>query len=849
MRSATVDMYEIERGVRFDISLPEERGVRARIRRWASSRRDVKHAAAELEDAMTALERRYAELDAARQSIEQQRIALDTAYKVGHRIWGDLEPTAVVQAALDELQGVTSLDAIRIEVTTDASAVIDARRGTAPGRAADVSTPVRGSHATGQIEAWISSNLPGAQALLELVGPTVSLALNNALAYQELRTYQRGLETLVEERTAELTLARDELAGTVIQLREAQGVRERFFAHVNHEFRAPLSLISLAVPELEARLAEAPDARSTQALTTVASQSRKLLRLVDEQLLAAQGAEIGMKVAPVPLDFARMVGEIADVWRPAATAAGLGFSWHAPPTVEGMADPDALERIITNLLSNAIKYTPVGGEVELVLEEQGEAVVIAVRDRGIGLDDELLERLFSRYARGKDVGDRQGTGLGLALVKQLVDAHHGSVTGARRAGGGSEFRIVLPRLAPAVAQGAPVPAKRAFAPRLRPEDYDVATRALESGHVMTPPGTSLGTILVAEDDPRLAARIATVLADDYKVIIARDGRAALELVAPHQPHLLVTDIEMPHMDGLELAARFREASRDRVAPVLILSAIGDLSTRVAGLEAGAVDYMVKPFDPRELKARVRAQFRMRDLAVRLHRAEQLSALATLSTGLAHELRNPANGVVNAVGPLTQMLPPALREPGAPTAQLLDVIRTCADQIGALSRHLLDFRGEVELAPRDTPLGDLVDRALILSQGALSRVKIETLLAEPSRRIHCAPALVTQVLTNLIENAAHAAGPGGWVKVTAPPLHDQRFVVEVSDSGPGVPVDLRERIFEPFFTTKAPGVGTGLGLPLARDVAHRHGGVLEIRERDGQSCFVLELPQPGKEASR
>jgi signal transduction histidine kinase len=140
-----------------------------------------------------------------------------------------------------------------------------------------------------------------------------------------------------------------------------------------------------------------------------------------------------------------------------------------------------------------------------------------------------------------------------------------------------------------------------------------------------------------------------------------------------------------------------------------------------------------------------------------------------------------------------------------------------------------------------PLGEIVERALTLAQPALREVKVREHVFD-DKPVRCAPPLMVQVLTNLVENAAHAAGAGGWVEI-ASVEHNGKISVEVGDSGPGVPVELRERVFEPFFTTKPPGLGTGLGLPLARDIVHRHGGVLEIRERDQRSVFVVELPNP------
>jgi signal transduction histidine kinase len=360
--------------------------------------------------------------------------------------------------------------------------------------------------------------------------------------------------------------------------------------------------------------------------------------------------------------------------------------------------------------------------------------------------------------------------------------------------------------------------------------------------VFTPSGLSGGTILIAEDEPRLAESIAQLLCERYTVVVALDGVTAVELLKRHQPQLLITDVDMPGMSGIELAKRFRELTGDRLAPIIILSAVIDLGTRLAGLEAGAVDYVGKPFEPKELQARVDAQFRMRDLAVRLHRAEQLSALGILTSGLAHELRNPANGIVNALEPLRELLPPELLEPNSAVAELFEAMKASADQMWFLVNQLLGFRSNSALELRSVELPDLVRRAVRLANGALEGVTVRLDLANAGT-LMCAPPLMVQVLTNLVENAGDAAGRGGWVEVQTG-LHKGIITIEVTDSGPGVPVELRERIFEPFFTTKDPKPGTGgtgLGLSVARTIIHRHRGTLEVRSRGDRTAFVIELP--------
>jgi len=834
---AKTSMVEIDGGIRVEIELPPEKSLRSKLMKLVMKPFDARAAAADLEEALRSLETRYAELEVARADAERQRKVLDTAYKVSHRIWGERDAAAVAPGVVRALVEVAAFAGARVATAGAETGGETFGHGEIASADDALSIQLSGHHVNGTLEVWLPGGADRGEArtLLDLVAPTAALAIDNAAAYRELEMYQRGLEQLVDERTAELRLARDELAETVSELQNAQQARERIFANISHEIRTPLSLILLAVADVEARAGEHLDDMASADLTAVVESARKLLRLVDELLLLAAGHEKSLHIKPEATDVAKLIAALVATWRPAADAAGLTLQYNAPESVETMVDPIAIERVVTNLVSNAVKFTPRGGRISLEMTRTGESIVLAVRDTGVGIDDDLLRRLFGRFEQGRGaVHVRGGSGIGLSLVKELVEAHGGNVAVERMRAGGTEFKVTLPALEP----GTPVSGHAA--PRLRPTDYGhAAAQPVVSGEILQPPRRSAGTVLIAEDDPKLASAIAHLLADEYTVIVGLDGLAALDLARQHEPHLLVTDVEMPGMDGIELTRRFREVIGNRLAPVLILSALADPGDRLAGLDAGAVDYVVKPFDPRELKARVRAQLRMRELALRLHRAEQLAALGTLSSGLAHELRNPANGIVNAARPLRDLLPPELTSGDAAVGQLLEVLEGCAEQIAFLSRQLLGFRRGGDLELRTVAIGEVVQRALTLASPALRGVEIRERL-QIKDPIRCAPPLLVQVFTNLVENAAHAAGSGGWVEI-AGTAQNGRVTVEVADSGPGVPLELRERVFEPFFTTKPPGVGTGLGLPLSRDIVHRHGGVLEIREREDRPVFVIELP--------
>ncbi len=831
---AQVEMVRLERGARYHVVIPKGLPLFTRIRRWLTWPFTVRAAARELKAANESLLDQYQELEKARSTVARQAQHLRTAHTLNNLILRDVELVSLLDTivrALVEEAGFAWAEVSLIGTEKDPARV--ARHGGEPHEPLiKRSLESGGGQTVGELLVAIHTgdSQQDREDLLTLVVPTLATGIQNVL-------YRTNLERLVEVRTAELTQARDQLAGTVAQLREAQEAREKFFGNISHEIRTPLTIIMLAAADIEARAGSALDGRARAGLIAVTDASRKLVRLVDELLLLAAGQEGKLRMHPEPTDLVALVRLLGAAWLPGAEQAKLTLDVRTPAALVARVDPVAIERVATNLVSNAIKYTPAGGSVEIELAEDADGIRLSVRDTGPGIDEELAGRLFGRFERSIGEDRRKtGTGLGLSLAKQLVEAHGGTIEAHRRPEGGAELRVLLPPSV--VIPDAPMPTE----PTLRLAPVPDRPPTVESGARLQPATVAKGTVLLAEDDTALAEMVAQLLSEEFVVHVAHDGLAALELVRAHQPQLLITDVEMPGMNGIELARNFREQVGDKLAPIIILSAVIDLGTRVAGLDAGAVDYVTKPFDPAELRARVRSQFRMRELAVRLQRAEQFSMLGILTSGLAHELRNPANGIVNAVGPLTDLLPPELLQPDHAVGQLLEAVRACAEQIGFLSKQLLGFRGgDADLEVRPAKIGEIVERSLLLSRRALVGIEVRNLLPR-GLKVMCAPPLMTQVLTNLIENAGHAAAPDGWVEIRVN-LDRGRCNLEIADSGPGVPPELRERVFEPFFTTKPTGKGTGLGLAVARSIIHKHGGILEIRDRESRPYFVIDLPHP------
>jgi signal transduction histidine kinase len=850
---ARVTLTQLPRGGRFHITVEQRTGLLTRMKRAFTWPFTVRAAARELKEAHETLLDRYEQLDEARGQLDRQATQLRTAHKVNQLIQADLDLERTLDAVADALIDEARLAGVELDVDVTMDDVPIQRLTT---RGAITGTPLRrelaaqGHQRIGELRVYVAegADVGEAEALLAFLVPSVSMALVNAITFRVVEDYRKALERRVAARTRDLNTARDELTATVRRLEEVQLDRERLFQNISHEIRTPLVLILLAVDAVLAAHRPRLDQRSIDHLETVTTSARKLVRLVDELLLLAAGRERELSVNAEPLALGPTIAAVAAGWRLAAEAAGQTLTVDIPDGLIARADAIAVERILSNLLSNAIKFTPAGGAISIVAAAgadgtAADVVTIEVADTGPGIDDDLRRRLFGRFEQGTaGVASGRGSGIGLSLVQQLVRAHGGDV-GAhpnRAAASGSIFRFTLPRasadhLADASVAEAPV------APRLAPEDFGVVTRVTAVPERFEARQASQGLIIVAEDEPMLARSIAEILSEDHTVLVAGDGLQALALAERHPPELLVTDIQMPNLDGLELTRRFMDRGGGPPVPVLLLTARGSVEDRIRGLAQGAVDYLSKPFDPQELRARVRAQLAYRRLTTRLHAAEKLASLGALSAGLAHELRNPANGIVNAVAPLKELLPAELSDPESASGQLIDVMAECAQQVAFLSRQLLGFRRTGELELKRTPVREVVDRALANASAALARVEVRTRL-DFTGALRCAPSALTQVLVNLLENGAQAAGPGGWVEL-ASSAENGTCAIEISDSGPGVPVQLREKIFEPFFTTKPPGQGTGLGLAISRDLIVRHGGTLDVRERGARTVFTVELPSP------
>jgi signal transduction histidine kinase/DNA-binding response OmpR family regulator len=453
---------------------------------------------------------------------------------------------------------------------------------------------VAGTGGVGALVVGVSRHLAmdrGYRDFLELVTAQISRAVANLRAYQQERRRAAELAALDTAKT-------------------------NFFSNVSHEFRTPLTLILGPIEELLA----APELTAEQRdrLLPMQRNGLRLLKLVNTVLDFSRLESGRLSAAYRPTDLADYTTRLAGAFRSATERAGLRLTIDSPPLpAPVLVDREMWEKIVFNLLSNAVKFTPAGQITVRVRELRGSAV-LEVTDTGVGVSVEEQQLLFDRFHRVTGAWSRshEGTGIGLALVRELAELHGGTATAHSEPGVGSTFTVSVP-----LGQ-AHLPADRIVdgSPDDLPEDQsrlyveeahwwlgETAPSPVEPGAVHA---GRRGRVLLADDNADLRDHVARLLRPSFDVTAAADGQAALELALAEQFDLVLTDVMMPRLDGFGLIRALRADPRTRDVPIVVLSARAGEEASVEGLAAGADDYLVKPFSVRDLTARVRANLEL-----------------------------------------------------------------------------------------------------------------------------------------------------------------------------------------------------------------------------------------------
>jgi signal transduction histidine kinase len=472
-------------------------------------------------------------------------------------------------------------------------------------------------------------------------------------------------------------------------------------------------------------------------------------------------------------------------------------------------------------------------------------------DTGPGIARDEQQRVFERFHQTETSARRQqgGVGIGLALARELAQLHGGSLTVDSQLGEGSTFTLFLKsgkdHFHTEIMDRRQLHMEHHPGRRVEDRVTGVHTREMEEATVeirqsQRPPERllldrgRLPRVLIAEDEGDLRGFIVGVLKDTYEVDSAGDGAEALELMKKNRPDLVLTDVMMPGTSGLDLTRAIKADPSLRQIPVILLTARGESEAALEGYDAGADDFVSKPFHTKVLQARIRAHLKMRGLSLQLADQARLAFAGTLAAGLAHEVKNPLNAALNAVRVLEKGGSSRVSNEKLMTI-VIDALKRIDGVISALDAHARPADG-TDLAPCSARTA--VESTLNLLEHKMKGVTVHEDY-EVTEEIFAPARAFNQVLLNLVDNSIRSGAENIWIELRQV---DKKVSVAVADDGPGIPADVAHRIFDPFFTTRVEGEGTGLGLHLSRRIAHDCGGELRYEPRPGGGArFVMEIP--------
>ena len=687
------------------------------------------------------------------------------------------------------------------------------------------------------------------RSFFELVVGHIGTAITNARAFQEER---KRAEALAEIDRAKTT----------------------FFSNVSHEFRTPLTLM---LGPLEETLADTTLSSSVHDRLEVAHRnSVRLLKLVNT-LLDFSRIEAGrIEAVYEAVDLQALTNELASVFRSAIEKAGLKLVVEGAPLGRDVyVDREMWEKIVFNLLSNAFKFT-FEGQITVSVKESGENVELEVTDTGTGIPEAELPHLFERFHRVKGARGRsyEGSGIGLALVQELVKLHGGTVRVKSEEGSGSTFTVSIPT------GSAHLPVDRLGRPRTLastgvrsdayvsevlkwlPDDTDHFD-GFSLPNVSATDGQPRARILVADDNTDMREYLRRLLATKYDVAAVGDGESALAAMQGKRFDLVLSDVMMPKLDGFGLLRALRADEKTRTIPVILLSARAGEESRVEGLGAGADDYLIKPFSARELMARVEAHLNLQrvrreseeavlQLMAREQKARASAEIANrvkddFLAMLSHELRTPLNAIFGwthllKLGKLSDI----------ERARGIDIIQRNAEAQRAIIDELLDISrivtGKLQLDPKPVELVGVIEAAIDAVRPAAEAKHIEIVTTlDPNAMLVMGDAVrLQQVVWNLLSNAVKFTPPEGRVEVEVKVVGPQLEVV-IRDTGEGIEPEFLPYIFERFrqadTSAKRMHGGLGLGLSIVNSLVAMHSGSIRA-ESEGKgkgTTFIVTLP--------
>jgi two-component system sensor histidine kinase ChiS len=752
---------------------------------------------------------------------------------------------------------------------------------------------------------WMAATIAGCTLLFLSATMLISvfdsrLASSTAKLAQSLLASNESLKAEIHERSrAEQTLQQTniELLDMKLAAESANRAKGEFLANVSHELRTPLTLILAPIEQL-LHFEQAPTSWRIQ-IERVQRNAMLLLNRVNDILDFSKAEADKFEVRWEAVNLLELISTLTGDATPMAESKSCKLECHVDPALATVClDRGHFEKIMLNLLSNALKFTPSGGSIRVEAKLiESDMFEFSITDSGMGIAQDKLQQLFNRFHQIDNSMTRahSGTGIGLALVKELAELLGGTVGVESTLGQGSRFFVRLPRgtdrldAADIEKSQRPLTASESMLRHVRfREGQNKSQRSDEQDKESEKNAESatLPVVLVADDNSDMREYITELLKTECHILTAVNGEEAWEKLQRHRVDVVLSDVMMPELDGLGLTARIKKAPNFSHLPVILVTARGGTDASVSGLETGADDYIAKPFSPVELRARVKAAIRMAQVQAQLREKSREAGMAIVATGILHNLGNILNGVTISSGLIQEKLHHSKIPKLQKVAQLLhehqndlpsfisedsrgqvlpafitqlsehleaelnglikevEALRACTEHVAGVittqQKFAMPNSGMQEMVSGN----ELMERALILSRGAFEMRGVDVICdfaCGTSVSVDCNKVL--QILLNLIANARHAvqAMPGMhkcvWLRTR---FAGDRIQLEVQDNGVGIASKHLPLMFNQGFTTKEDG--HGVGLHSSANWAREMGGTLTCHS-DGLgfgATFILAL---------
>lgn len=703
------------------------------------------------------------------------------------------------------------------------------------------------------------------------IGLTGIIVITGNYFLNEIRFREFALRT-------ELDLSRRELEESHAKLVELDKAKSNFFANISHELRTPLTLLIGPLDSLRRDAHQSHQPQQGELLDIMYNNAMRLLRLINDLLDLVRLDAGTIRVNRRKVALAPFIEGLAQSVRPIAGQRQLQFTCvvHAPDGVEVWMDRDKMEKVILNLLFNSFKFTPESGRVTLDCALEKEQLIVQVIDTGRGIGPDNLARIFDRFWQADAASTRhyQGVGIGLALVKELTEAHGGDVNVESELGKGTKITV---RVDVAKHEETELVADPAIVPdtEIDPEWLTSLYRRAEyfPSHVVdnrdgseeldeNTEGKPL--VLIADDEPEMRRFLTSQLKDHYAICEVKNGSEALELAREKEFTLILLDLMMPGIDGITLTRELREIPRTAAVPIVILTARTDEHSKMAALEAGATDFLTKPFASSELFVRCRNLVTSRKLqqylekqtkeleatldqlkqteAQLVHQAK-MASLGQLSAGLMHEINNPLNFANTAAHIMKKRLAAVAdgnREPlEKPLQDLMDGIGRVAGIVGNLRSFAHPGTGEFTVMP----LADIVESAVRFVPIAAQGIELKRNIP-PEHKVWGDRNQLIHLFVNLLQNSVDSVREKGEAQKEIrleSVLQNGYVCLTCWDNGKGIKASDVNKIFDAFYTTKPVGKGMGLGLNLSHRIVENHQGEIHVQSAENQYCqFTITL---------